>query len=98
MVDRAVRGHGLPDQLRALVTPGPVAQVAEGRGRGQHLVLPARDGGGDRREGAVDLVGDALGGGVVAQHAHQSRHHGPDEREGEGEPRSQASHAGCRTV
>ena len=80
-------GQGI---LALLAEPVATATVRRGRrGYRQHAVLPADQCSSGSLQGAVELIGDAVGGGVVAEHADQPGDRGGDRGEGEGEPGSQ---------
>ena len=97
--DRAVGGHGLGDQLRSVAasTAAMVARTARRRGI-EHRGLAVDESGGDRRQRAVDLGGDPVRRGAVAERPDQHRDHGADEGEGQREPRRVRHVHGCRTA
>jgi hypothetical protein len=99
--DGAVGGHRPRDQLLVVVAPAAATRVSSGAGpehdgRCQHLLLAVGQRGGHLAQRAIDLRGDAVRGGTVAQHAHQPRDDRADEGEGQREPRTQTH--GCRTA
>jgi hypothetical protein len=99
----AVGGHGLRDQLPAAVAstlpvpvPVPVAAAPPVRplvrpGVVQDVLLAVRQGCGDRAQRPVDLRGDALRGGVIAERPDHAGDDRADQCEGQREARASSS-------